>query len=216
MKQRREKVQRGFFLAAVLGLVVLSGCGPVISSEFRNEARKDLTFSMAFSDPAAYTGSVVIWGGVIIGIMNQPEGTTLVVLETPLSYRERPETSDRSRGRFIAETPQFLDPAMFSTGRKVTIAGAITGKETMPLGKAKVPYTYPVIRIKQIYLWSMQPEYMPPPGYWYMGGPYGYWPYGWPYEGFENGGEREEGEHFRGEHEEREHGGREHEERDHD
>ncbi len=215
MGQRREQVERRFFLSVVLGLVVLAGCSPVISSEFRKEARNDLTFSMAFSDPTAYTGSVVIWGGVIIGIMNRPDGTTLAVLETPLSYRERPEGSEQSQGRFIAETPQFLDPAVFSSGRKVTIAGTITGKETRPLGKAKVPYIYPVIRIKQIHLWSMQPEYLQPPGYWWMGEPYDYWPYGWPYEGFENRSGYEEREQRGGEPGEREHSAGEHEGRDH-
>ncbi len=182
--------QRRFCTAVVLGLVALSGCAPVISSEWRKEARKDLTFATAFHDPAAYTGSIVIWGGIIIGVANRPEGTALTVLETPLSYRERPEHSERSRGRFIAVTSQFLDPAVYSRGRKVTVAGEIIGKETKPMGKSKVPYTYPVVRIKQIHLWSIRLEYVPPPDYWWYGGFYDYWPD----EGFDEGLGEDEGE----------------------
>jgi outer membrane lipoprotein len=164
-KEVEEMIERRFLVAVVLSMAVLSGCAPVISSEWRNEARKDLTFSMALRDPTAYTGSIVIWGGIIIGIANHPDGTALAVLETPLTYRERPRNSAYSSGRFIATTPQFLDPAVFRRGRMITLAGEIIGKETRPLGKSEVQYTYPVVRVKQIVLW--EPEYAPPADYWW-------------------------------------------------
>ncbi len=158
-------IKRRFLVAVVLSMAVLSGCAPVISSELRKEARKDLTFPMALRDPTAYTGSIVIWGGIIMGIANHPDGTALVVLETPLTYRERPQNSAYSRGRFIATTPQFLDPAVYRRGRLITVAGEIIGKETRQLGKSKIQYTYPVVSIKQINLW--EPEYIPTSDYWW-------------------------------------------------
>ena len=192
-------IRRKFRVAVVLSMAVLSGCTPVISSEWRKEARKDLTFTMALHDPGAYTGSIVIWGGIIIDVTNRPDGTMLAVLETPLNSGERPESSEYSRGRFIATTPQFLDPVVYSRGRKITVAGEIIGKETRPMAKSEVLYTYPVIRIKQINLWSVQPEYAPPPDYWWHGGPYDFWPD----EGFDNGLGDEDRENNR-ENEERE------------
>lgn len=154
---------------------------------------------MVLHDPAAYTGSIVIWGGIIMGIANRPDGTALAVLETPLKYEEMPESSEYSQGLFIAATSLFLDPEVFKRGRMVTVAGEITGRKTRPLGKTKVNYTYPVIGIKQIVLWSIMPEYAYPPDYCWYGGPDDFWPD----EGRESGTENEGREN-----EERERGNR--------
>jgi len=45
--------RRRFLAAVALSMAVLSGCAPVISSEWRKEARKDLTFPMVLRDPTA-------------------------------------------------------------------------------------------------------------------------------------------------------------------
>lgn len=167
------------FLLFGLFLLMISGCAYPISKELRQEARKDLTFSMVLQDPTAYIGSIVLWGGRIIETIPQPEGSEIIVLETPLDYEEMPEAAKYSRGRFIAKSSKLLDPEIYKKGKKITLAGEIIGKETRPMGKAQ--YTYPVVMIKELYLWKKERAYLyPPPYYWY--GPYG--PYPWPYGGW--------------------------------
>jgi outer membrane lipoprotein len=171
-----------------------SGCAYPISKELRQEAGKNLTFSMVFQNPAAYVGSIVIWGGEIIRTTNLKNSTEILILDTPLDYQGMPESAELSRGRFIVKSPQFLDPALYKKGRKLTVAGEVIGKETRELGQTE--YTYPVIMAKEVHIWKgtqYMPYYIAPYWWgWYGPGLY-YGPY---YGGFygDLGGDEEEDE----------------------
>jgi outer membrane lipoprotein len=169
-----------FSRTVLSGLLLLlsSGCAYPISKELRQEAKESPSFITILQNPTAYVGSMVVWGGSIIQTLNAKEGTDILVLETPLGYEERPESTRYSRGRFIAKTSGYLDSEIYKPRRKITVAGEITGKETRPLGNTE--YTYPVVMIKQIHLWRRHRVYVSPypyspygPGWW------GSWPYGY-------------------------------------
>jgi outer membrane lipoprotein len=162
----------------VLSLFILgTACTTTtISTEMRQRARTGLAFGEVLKNPAAYIGSTVIWGGLIIDTINFPEGTVLTVLEAPLDYREMPRARETSRGRFIANVAGFLDPEIYQKGRRITLAGDIIGSETKPLGETK--YTYPVVQIRELHLWRERIVWTYPyPYYWYG------WPYYWPRHG---------------------------------
>ncbi len=161
-----------FRCTAVLSLVVLSACAPVISPDLRKETRKDLVFDQVTRNPTAYLGSVVIWGGVIISVDNSAEGSSIVVLQTPLDERDQPGDSEYSRGRFIASTPRLADPLVFIKGRKITVVGEITGTEAQLIGRSAY-YSYPIISIKKLVLWNVH-DYSPPAYYAWDGGPDGF------------------------------------------
>jgi outer membrane lipoprotein len=171
------KFSKLLFFALLLSVV--SACTYPISQRYREEARPDLTFSMVLKNPEVCIGSIVIWGGRIIETHNRPGETEIVVLEIPLGYREKPEAAEFSRGRFIVRTLTFLDPAVYSAGRRITVAGEIIGKETKPLGETK--YTYPLLKAKEVHLWRREIVYVYPPDYYWWGwgwpGPYWYSPY---------------------------------------
>jgi len=171
-------------MARRVGVLVLSalaaGCAYPISKELRSKAAPNLTFPMVLKNPDAYRGSVVIWGGHIIETLNRKDGTEFVVLETPLDSSGMPLEARYSRGRFIARTPEFFDPEVYRKGARVTIGGEISARETRPLGE--IQYTYPVIAIRELYLWDEpRPEwrcrcYYTWPGPYYSWG-WGYWWY---------------------------------------
>jgi outer membrane lipoprotein len=176
----RSRAATGVALA--LSMAALWGCTHVISSEIRATAREDLSFPMVLADPERYHGETVIWGGVILETLNKPDGTTLVILETPLDWEGAPRDEEFSRGRFMARTESFLDEAVYRHGRKVTLAGQVAGREVQPVGE--VPYGYPVLSIREIHLWretvgAWVPAYPWGP-YWYWGGPYWHWEWWWP------------------------------------
>lgn len=173
-------------VAALLALAVLTaGCSYPISRNLRNEAKPSLSFPQVLEDPVEYTGNTVIWGGHIIKVVNYPDSTELIVLESPLDYTGEPESPQYSRGRFIIRGHKFLDPEVYKQGRGVTVAGQILGGETRPLGQTT--YLYPVISVKQLYLWQKDtryryryydwwpgfnwwgppPPYYPPPAWWW-------------------------------------------------
>ncbi len=159
------------YLLSGIFLAVLLGCPGPISKEYRKEAAAEhLTFPMALKNPDAYTGDTVVWGGIIIKTTVNRGGTEIIVLETPLGGGDEPKSASYSRGRFIASSSKFLDPAIYREGKKITLAGQITGKKTLPLGEAT--YTYPVISVRQIYLWEPPPYRYP---YYYNWGWGPYW-----------------------------------------
>jgi outer membrane lipoprotein len=166
------------FFVLVLFVAAVSGCSYPISQQLRQEARKDLTFPMILKDPTAYMGSIVLWGGSIIETVTLSEGSEIFVLQTPLDYMEMPEAARHSQGRFIAKSSSFLDPEIYKNGRKITLAGEITGKETRTLDKSQ--YTYPVVAIKELHLWKKRRAYVYPYPYlgWYYG-PGWEWGWGW-------------------------------------
>lgn len=166
----------------ILGLSVctVSTCATSpIAKQYRQEAESEnLSFSTVFQNPDAYVGGFVLWGGSIIKTTNLKNGTEVIVLQEPLGREDRPESARYSHGRFIAMSPIFLDPAQFKRGRKITLAGQIAGKKTLPLGE--ISYTYPVVTVKQMYLWKRHHDnyYVYPYDYWD-------WEWGWgPYWGY--------------------------------
>jgi outer membrane lipoprotein len=168
-------------LLILLGLVFFgSGCAPVISKGLRAQVDKEIRFEEVIQDPDAYQGKIVLWAGVIIGAKNRKEGTLIEVLEKPTDMVGRPKDVDRSRGRFLALYDGYLEVAIYAQGREVTVAGEITGKRVLPLDE--IEYTYPVISVKEIHLWSPKSEdrFYPYP-YWHYHPWWWYYPYWGPW-----------------------------------
>ncbi len=170
----------------IASFLLLAGCAHVISKESRNLVDTTIHFQNLRTNPDSYVGKFVMLGGVVAGVQNNKDGSQMEVVQSPLETDELPEdVSHSSGGRFLATTTRFLDPIVYKSGRKVTMVGQVQGKKTLPIDQ--VEYTYPVLSIREIYVWSKseleQPQY-PPPGYYYdpfwFGGP-PYWWYRHPY-----------------------------------
>ncbi len=151
-----------FLLIWLIAVFFLSGCGPVISQEVRKEADQLIGFGELLANPDAYQGRTVLLGGEIIETRNLPENTMIFFLQRPLGPRDEPAVDKESGGRFLVISTGFLDPAIYRPGRRVTIAGAVEGKETHPLGE--VQYAYPVIKKRELYLWPSEETAMTEPG----------------------------------------------------
>ena len=143
-------IRRIVFILAIA--VFLSGCAHAISQELREQTDKELTAEMLFKNPEAYKGKTVVLGGIIISTHNSEQGTHIEVLQTPLDSRGRPKDTDYSYGRFIFFYEEYLDEAIFSKGKAVTVGGKIFGKTTRPLGD--IEYTYPLIDAREVHLFG--------------------------------------------------------------
>ncbi len=144
-----------------------TGCAPVISKELRQRIDAGLTVAHVRKDPEAFKGRWVMWGGVIVEAKNLKEGTMIEVLNTAITAEGRPKELDRSEGRFLALYDGYLDIAVYTEGREVTIAGDIQGKRVSALGE--IEYTYPLVSVKEIHLWQRKTEekVYPYPYYWH-------------------------------------------------
>ena len=128
---------------------------------------------------AAYKDKYVTWGGIILETNTQQKQTEMVILSKSLTKSTRPVEQDESLGRFIAQSTQFLDPALYAKNREITVYGKVVREELRKIGEYE--YLYPIIAVDSLYLWPPRVDYDP---YWYD--PwyypwYGPWYYPYPY-----------------------------------
>lgn len=163
---------KGFTCSYGMPVVIflfMTSCAPVISKQIRDQVRPDITFASVHNDPESYKGQMIVLSGVIVETENIKEGTQLQILQCPAGFRGKPKNVDETSGRFLALDSRYLDVSVFSKGRSVTIAGEIVGKKVLPLGQ--IEYHYPLISVKEIYLWPVEKTH--PSRYYYY--PQGYW-----------------------------------------
>lgn len=143
----------------LLPLVILAGCAS--TPEFKTEGvNMNLTPKMAVAENEALKGKQVLWGGVIIASTNLKEATQLEILAYPLDDSQRPNTSDKALGRFLALKPGYLETTDYAQGRHITVKGILGEKRTGRVGESE--YLYPVVNIKQLHLWPKEGEYVEP------------------------------------------------------
>ena len=126
------------------------GCAHIVSQDLRDRAVKELPTASLFKEPKAHKGKIVILGGSIVSSLNTQEGTYIEVVEKPLDYRGRPRYTDQSLGRFLIFHEGFLDIAIYSEGRDITVAGEVIGEKVRPLGE--INYHYLLIKSRELHL----------------------------------------------------------------
>lgn len=101
------------------------------------------------------TGSMVRWGGRIVGVEPQTNRTCFEMISTRLSDYGRPYwATDDVGGRFIACRNGFYDPALFERNREVTFTGRIDGYENRNIGG--YDYRFPHVEADVVYLWPIR------------------------------------------------------------
>ena len=126
------------------------GCAHIVSQDLRDRAVKEFPTASLFKEPKAHKGKIVILGGSIVSSLNTQEGTYIEVVEKPLDYRGRPRYTDQSLGRFLIFHEGFLDIAIYSEGRDITVAGEVIGEKVRPLGE--INYHYLLIKSRELHL----------------------------------------------------------------
>lgn len=181
MGKRKHRSGYKFVLPLLLLLSCgsLTGCTPTFSKQLRQRASPPISFQELLEKGEAQEGELVVLGGYILKALNEPEGSLLTMLHAPLDSGDKPKSQDLSEGRFLVRTKRFLDPEIYSKGRKVSVVGKVSGVQPQPLGNRL--YQYPIIEAEELHLWPKEKRYMrryhdhwhhP----WY---PYPYRPYPW-------------------------------------
>ncbi|MBI5642067.1 MAG: Slp family lipoprotein [Deltaproteobacteria bacterium] len=130
----------------------LIGCAPVISKDTLKAVDRDIKFEQVVKNPDAYAGKGVVFGGTILDIENREDVTILEVLQEGVNSQLKPVAPEESEGRFLVRFKGFKDPAVYSKGKHITVAGKIVDAEERKLGKGT--YLYPVIEPAEHYLWK--------------------------------------------------------------
>lgn len=111
-------------------------------------------------------GASVRWGGTIAAVRNTEAGTTVLeIVSRPLRRSGRPVRDDRTDGRFLAVVNEFLDPAIVTKGRDVTVSGEVGELRDGAIGES--PYRFPVVQVSDYQYWKRQvavnPAHFPHP-----------------------------------------------------
>jgi len=137
----------------------LAACTQAIPKESLNKVDPNLSFQMLIKDPESYQGKNILVGGQILEV-NVREGESWVeVLQKPLDWQHRPKDTDESAGRLLVRFQGFLDPAIYTAGKKITVVGEVQGKKVQPL--KEMDYAYPVLIPREHHLWKPEDSSSP-------------------------------------------------------
>lgn len=177
-------------MCAAFAFAILSGCALTgDQGDTLPSGTPRISYAQVKSTPESYDGQPVTFGGKVLAARRLKEGTRIEILQLPLTASLQPTMDlSKSEGRFVAMQKDFLDPATVPPGTFLTVTGEMAGSVTLPLDEMQ--YSYPVIRINNLRVWSENedeaPRMRPHP---YMGyrpywGPYwspywSPWPYYW-------------------------------------
>lgn len=170
-----------WWVRALSVLLMTSGCA---TGDNLESTGPRITYAQVKAAPETYTGQTMTLGGKVLSAKRLKEETRIEILQLPLASSLKPTMDlSTSQGRFVATKKEFLDPATIPPGTFVTITGGVAGSVVLPLDETE--YTYPVVEIKTLRVWSKEEDsprirpYIGPGHYW---GPYWspYWR-PWPY-----------------------------------
>lgn len=142
---------RSLLTFTLLAIACISGCTTAISEQSRKLIDTTASFSEIKQTPDNYIGKHVMLGGRIVKTTNSNEGARIEIVQFDLTTNSYPEDTFLSYGRFLATSSSYLDPLLFRQGMLLTLVGEIKGIKTMRLDD--MDYTYPLIVMKEWYLW---------------------------------------------------------------
>jgi outer membrane lipoprotein len=137
-------------------VVFLSACSSEIPQNIRQAPSADLSLSEVVNKAITQTNQSVRWGGSILAINNTPKNTELEILAMNLDPSGKPVNGNKALGRFLVETDGVADPAIYAKGQLLTIYGVKNAVSTRNIGD--LPYAYPVVQAKTLYLWPQDTE----------------------------------------------------------
>ncbi len=149
MKKRKNLT--GTVILLVLLAVWLNGCAPVFPKEALDRVNRTITFKDLQNDPEKFLGVWVMAAGVIISTKTTKDGSTVEILQKPMDRDGRPLDTDQTDGRFLTQTGEFLDEAVYHPGRLITVIGEVAGKKMLPIDE--IMYQYPLLTVKALHLW---------------------------------------------------------------
>ena len=110
-----------------------------------------LTPQQVLAEEAQHLGKSVLWGGMIIEINNQPQGTRLEVLAYPLDSSHTPRLNQPPLGRFLLMHDDYLEAVDYARGRRISVQGSLLRIEEGMVDQS--PYRFPVVQSQQLHLW---------------------------------------------------------------
>lgn len=143
---------RTSLLFALVAGTVLTGCTPIFPKATLDGIDRSISFRDLQKSPGQFKGSRVMLAGVILSIKNSQQSSLLEILQKPMDSDGMPLDTDKTEGRFLVESDQYLDPAVYHRGRSITTIGDIEGSRSLLIDE--VQYQYPLLKARALHLWT--------------------------------------------------------------
>lgn len=135
-------------------LFLMNGCVTVISDQTRTLIDPKIKYESVQANPDSYLGKHLLVGGRIITSSSTNAISSMEIKQGLIDAEGVPIDLETSAGRFIAESTSHYDSSLYKPGSVVTLVGEVTGKRSQLL--EGTPYLYPVLTIKEIFLWDAE------------------------------------------------------------
>lgn len=86
-----------------------------------------IPFKTMIEEADSRVGESVILGGYIIDAKMVDDKADIIVLQTPLDWKTKPQLEDKSEGRFLASYEGKFNPYDYSPRARITVTGKIAG-----------------------------------------------------------------------------------------
>ena len=118
-----------------------------------------IPFKTMVEEADSRVGESVILGGYILDSKIRGDRTDITIQQTPLDWNTKPQTKNKSEGRFLASHNDIFNANAYSPDDRITVTGKIAG-----LTEEKVEHCpSPCLKIEssKIRMWR-EHEYYPP------------------------------------------------------
>jgi len=140
----------------LLFAVVLVACsGPVLRSDLLSTGIPNPSMGQLSEYPLQYQGRIFILGGAIVSCTLTESGSLLEAVQIPVDSNGYLKETEPSTGRYLAFYPKefgLLDPLVYRGGRRITLAGKLSGTRSGRIDEMN--YVYPYFETIQVYLWD--------------------------------------------------------------
>jgi outer membrane lipoprotein len=144
-------IKHAVYILCISFIMLVMGCATGISRQSRSKVTYTGSFSALQKTPDDYKGEIVMLGGKIIETTTPSPLSELTVLQLAVDSSGRPVNLDQSEGRFIVQTRQLLDPAIYQKDMLLTVVGTLKGSQVLSIGGFN--YAYPLVEPIEIKLW---------------------------------------------------------------
>jgi outer membrane lipoprotein len=148
------RIKRAGCMLFIFFIMFLMGCATGISRQSRSKVTYAGTFSELQKTPDVYKDEIIMLGGKILETSVSSTLSQLTVLQLELDNNGRPVNLDQSHGRFLVQSKELLDPAIYQKGILLTLVGKLKGSEVRAIGG--FDYVYPLLEPIEIKLWPME------------------------------------------------------------
>ena len=128
----------------------------IMGLTFTSCAGQQTNFKPLMQQIDSRIGETVTLGGYMLDTREAGNQTYIIVLQAPLGLRGRPQSEDKSQGRFVVVYQGALDPNDVGSRRKLTATGKVLGTAQEKIANCPDPCL--IIESSNLHVWPLYEE----------------------------------------------------------